>query len=77
MLVLSPEVFDPRQLLSIVIVGIVNIMNMLVLSPGVSDHRQLLSIVRVGIVNNMNMCFDERVGIESGGVRPSAIIFCI
>ena len=67
-LVLSPGVSDPRQLLSLVIVGIVNIMNMLVLSLGVSDPHQLLYIVNVEIVNIMNMCFDERVGIESGGV---------
>jgi len=38
-LVLSSGVFDPRQLLSIVIVGIVNIMNMLVLS--LQDPRNL------------------------------------
>jgi len=74
---IESRVFDPRQLLSIVIVGIVNIMNMLVLSLVVSDLRQLLSIISVRIVNIMNMCFDEHVGIESGVVQPSTINFCI
>jgi len=74
-LVFSPGVSDPRQLLSMVIFGIVNIMSILVLSLGVSNLRQLLSIVSVGIVNIMNMCLDERTGIESGVSNPRKLFF--